>query len=117
NKKVSFGINLSENYSLINPDSLYTLSDKEIIKLKIRLNLNNVIQGMVLYNDMPESGVVVRVGNLTDTTDANGFYNIILPTHNMQDEQVVTFYKPGFKLSRKTVFLQAFKDLDMVLEK
>jgi hypothetical protein len=117
NTKVRFGIKFTENYVLISPDAMYSLTDNETINLKIELRLNNHIQGTVSYNERPLSGVTVNVNGHTALTNESGYYSIMLPLNGLLDEEEITFTKHGFRLNSKRIFLQTLTTEDIVMQK
>jgi hypothetical protein len=117
NSGVKFKLKVTENLNLVNPDSLYRLQENKLIFLDAKLMLKNFVSGVVLYDDKPLEGVMVTIGRQSDTTDYLGTYSLVLPLDQLQDEQVISFYKRGLKLQRRRIFLQSLKEVDMIMEK
>lgn len=117
NTAVKFGIKSSERLALVNPDSMYVLASNKIVYLTASLQFNSIVKGTVLYNDKPVDSVEVSIDDIKRMTDHLGYYKIELDKSFLKNEQTVIFYKQGFKLSRKRIFLQSLKNLDVVLEK
>lgn len=117
-KQVSLNVDFSEPYKSIYPDSLFPLKPGEQIYLPVALQGLDRIFGTVIWKEKPLPGVVVSIGNaLSDTTDANGAYELRIPEAQQHKEQEVKFVKTGYKLLMKKALPQVQEPLNVVMEK
>lgn len=115
--KVHLKVDFSEPYRPLNPDSVYTVPKDGRIRLTVGLQNLEKVFGRVLYGDRELAGVIVAVGNLRDTTDDLGRYEISIPETAQRKEQEVFFKANGFKSITKTAFPQTNKSLNVVMER
>ena len=115
--KVRLNIDFSEPYRPIQPDSIYTVSEDGRIHLMVALQNLGKVFGRVIHRDKELSDVIVAVGNLRDTTDDLGRYEIPIPKKDQRPEQEVFFKKEGFKSITKKAFPQTDQPLNVVMEK
>jgi hypothetical protein len=116
-RKVKFGIRFVQNYSLTFPDSLYKLTDEEVIDLMVKPNLTNDIHGTLISGKEPIEGVVVSIDNYSDTTDFKGYYQIILPKEKLKEELTISFYKKGYEFETRPIYLQTLEQMDIEIRK
>ena len=116
-EKVRLGVDFSEPYQPVRPDSLYTIDNSGKIYLQVALLHLEKVYGRTIWQDTPLSGVVVSVGpTLSDTTDALGYYDIYIPPALQRKEQEINFFKTGFRLLTKKAFPQTNDPLNVVME-
>ncbi len=115
--KVRLKVDFSEPYRPLHPDSLYTIPADGRITLRVGLQNLGKVFGRVLYRDKELPGVVVAIGDLRDTTDDLGRYEILIPETDHRQEQEVFFKAKGFKSITKKAFPQTNQPLNVVMEK
>jgi hypothetical protein len=116
-EKIRLGVDFSEPYQPVRPDSVYTIDKSGQIYLQVALLHLEKVYGRTIWQDNPLSGVVVSIGpTLSDTTDALGYYDIYIPPALQRKEQEVIFFKPGFRLLTKKSFPQTNDPLNVVME-
>jgi hypothetical protein len=115
--KVQLKVDFSEPYHPLVPDSLYTIPADGRIHLRVGLQNLGRVFGRVLYHDQEMPGVIVAVGDLRDTTDDLGRYEILIPETDQRQEQEVFFKAEGFKSMTKKAFPQTNQPLNVVMEK
>jgi hypothetical protein len=106
-----------EPYSQLNPDSLYKLSNASVLYVKLQMELNNIISGYITSKRKPLKNVEITIGDYKDTSDANGYYKIVMSKAGLKDEQVITFYKKPLAVVRRKVLLSKLENLDIVMDK
>lgn len=118
-KGVSLNVDFSEPYKSIHPDSLHPLKPGESIYLPVELQGLERIYGSAIWQEKPLPGVVVSIvgSSLTDTTDAIGAYEILIPGAQRRKVQEVQFWKQGFKLMKLNSTPQIQQSLDIIMEK
>ena len=114
--KVSLDVDFSEPYHPVNRDSIYTIKKNSGIYLEVTLPLELVF-GRVFWNNEPLENVIVSIGDLKDTTDVLGNFNIHIPENLQQKQQEVNFYKTGFTYKTVPAFPQTQQSLDVLMEK
>jgi len=115
--KVLLNIDFSEPYKAIYPDSVHVITGEGRIYLPVALEGIDKVQGVVLYNEKPLSGVLVKINSLTDTSNETGDYQIIIPDSMQSKEYQVRFLKPSFKEKRVTAYPQTGQPLNIIMEK
>ena len=115
--KVRLKVDFSEPYRPLHPDSLYIIPADGRITLRVGLQNLGKVFGRVLYRDKELPGVVVAIGDLRDTTDDLGRYEILIPETDHRREQEVFFKATGFKSITKKAFPQTNQPLNVVMEK
>lgn len=116
-EKVRLGVDFSEPYQPVRPDSVYTIDNSGKIYLQVALLHLEKVYGRTIWQDTPLSGVVVSIGpTLSDTTDALGYYDIYIPSALQRKEQEINFFKTGFRLLTKKAFPQTNDPLNVVME-
>lgn len=116
-EKVRLGVDFSEPYKPVRPDSVYAIDKSGKIYLQVALLHLEKVYGRTIWQNTPVSGVVVSIGpTLSDTTDALGYYDIYIPPALQRKEQEVNFFKSGFKLLTKKAFPQTNDPLNVVME-
>lgn len=115
--KVGLNIQFSEPYRPLRPDSVYTVPEDGRIQLTVALQHLGNVYGRVIYQDKELPGVIVAIGNLRDTTDDLGRYDIQIPESDQRPEQEVFFKKEGFKSMTKKAFPQTDQALNVVMER
>ena len=115
--KVRLKVNFSEPYHPLAPDSLYTIHADGRICLRVGLQNLDRVFGRVWYRDQAMPGVIVSVGNLRDTTDDLGRYEIRIPEAEQRQEQEVFFRAAGYKDIVKKAFPQTNQPLNVVMER
>ena len=114
---VRLKVNFSEPYHPLAPDSLYTIHADGRICLRVGLQNLGRVFGRVWYRDQAMPGVIVSVGNLRDTTDDLGRYEIRIPEAEQRQEQEVFFRAAGYKDIVKKAFPQTNQPLNVVMER
>jgi len=117
NQLAKIGVALNDKCKLQYPDSLYHLTNTSVIFLKMLMPLNNMVTGMVTYRKRPLEKVEVSIDSLKVITDIKGLFKIVLPTEGLKQEQLIMFYKPQFKILRRTISLQNLEFLEILMEK
>lgn len=115
--KVRLAIDFSEPYQPINPDSLYEIDETGKIYLQVALEGIDVIDGMALYDNSGLSGVTVKAGELTATTDPEGSFKIEVPEELQADHYDLWFLKSGFKAKSAVAYPQTGKRVEIIMEK
>lgn len=115
--KVRLNIDFSEPYRPLRPDSVYTVPEDGRIQLTVALQHLGKVYGRVLYKDKELPGVIVAIGNLRDTTDDLGRYELRIPESDQRPEQEVFFKKEGFKSMTKKAFPQTDQALNVLMER
>jgi hypothetical protein len=117
NTNAKINIKNMEGFIQTNPDSLYKLTNSNILYVMTQMKLNNVVSGYVTYKKKPMMDVEVSIEEFKDTSDANGYYKIILPKSGLKNEQTVTFFKKPFSVIRKKILLNSLENLDVIMGK
>lgn len=115
--KVLLNIDFSEPYKAIYPDSVHVITEDGRIYLPVALEGINKVQGMVIYNEKPLPGVIVKIDRLIDTSNETGNYYISIPDSLQSKEYQVQFYKPDYKGKVVTAYPQTGQPLNIILEK
>lgn len=111
------GVDFSEKYVPVRPDSTYVVDESGKIYLEVSLDLGQ-LGGRVVHGDQPLPDVVVAIGRtLRDTTDALGYYDMNIPPALQRKVQEVTFYKKGFNLLTKKAYPQTREPLNVLMTK
>ena len=118
-QKVSLGIAFSEPYKSSHPDSMYTISEKQLIYLEVFLAGSERIYGQVFFKEMPLDGVTVTASGIDkpSVTDSLGRFEILVPKDLRNDHYELSFLKSKFKLKQKTCFPQSKAPVNVVMEK
>ncbi|MBE7170783.1 MAG: TIR domain-containing protein [Williamsia sp.] len=114
---VRLEIDFSEPYKTIHPDSVYVIANDSRVYLPVALQGINKVEGIVLYKDAPLPGVMVKIGQLTATTNPMGDFTIPIPASLQKKEYKVWFFKDGFKTKSAPAFPQTGQPLEVVMEK
>jgi hypothetical protein len=115
--KVLLDIDFSEPYKAVYTDSQYLIDEGGKIYLSVALQGIGQVQGMVLYNDQPLPGVIVKIQALTDTSDASGSFGIPVPVSLQASEYTVWFMKSGFKAKSVVAYPQTGQPLNIIMER
>ncbi len=115
--KVLLNIDFSEPYKARYPDSAYVITPEGRIYLPVELQGIEKVQGMVLYNEEPLTGVTVKIDELSATSDETGHYSIPIPDSLQSREYKVWFLKKGFKAKSVISYPQTGQSLNIVMEK
>ena len=106
-----------EPFRALFPDSLYQLRSGEPIFLQVILDNLDKIFGSVYWDEKPLPKVIVSVGQIRDTTNEFGEYELQIPEKLQKQQQLVKFFKTGFKLQTKIAHPQTDKALDIIMTK
>ena len=115
--QVNLDVDFSEPFRSIYPDSLYVITSDNRIYLPVALQGIDKVEGIVLYNDSPLPGVIVKIGGLLDTTNDTGDFSIDIPKQLQRKEYQVWFIKEGFKAKSAPAYPQTGKALEILMEK
>lgn len=110
-------VSFSEPYHAVRPDSFYTVPANGQIYMPVELKGLDKISGRLIARDQPLPGVIVSLGELRDTSDALGNYELRIPETLQKKEQQVQFFKPGYNMRIETIHPQTGQSWDFVLEK
>ncbi len=115
---VKLDIDFSEPYKPLSPDSNYIIEPNGKIDLAVALQGISKVQGKVLYNEAPLSGVIVQVDNVPPTTsDSTGWFSITIPDSLQRESYKVWVIKKGFKTKSEPATPQIGESLPIILEK
>ncbi|MEO1438208.1 MAG: hypothetical protein AAFV80_21885, partial [Bacteroidota bacterium] len=115
--EVRLTIDFSEPYRPVAFDSVYTVPEDGRIQLIVALQHLDKVYGRVMYGNQELPGVEVSIGDLRDTTNDLGRYEIIIPPDQQQKKQVVFFKKEGFQSASKGANPQTKQPVDHSMEK
>jgi hypothetical protein len=119
--EVRVNIDFSEPYKSIFPDSVYIIQMNGTIYLQVALQGIDKVKGMVLYNELPLSGVTVkltsRTGDLLDTTTKTGDFFFTVPEEKQATEYKIWFMKDGFKTISAPAYPQTGEPLNIIMGK
>jgi hypothetical protein len=115
--EVKLNIDFSEPYKSVNPDSVYIIQTDGRIYLPVALKGIDKIKGIVMYDEAPLEGVVVKTGSLIDTTDQYGGFDISVPEALQAQEYKIWFIKKAFKTRSVTAHPQTGDDVEIMMEK
>lgn len=116
-EQARLGVEFSEPYRAVHPDSTYHIEANEGIYLAVALQGLDKIFGTATWDEQPLEGVVVSIGDLLDTTDALGHYTLTIPEALQKKEQQVQFFKEGFQMRSVNFFPQTSQPLDVPMKK
>ena len=74
------------------------------------------IFGTVLHRDAPLDSVTVSIGKLQTLTNAQGYYEFLIPKDQQAPKKSVQFYKKGYKLQTQTAYPQTGEALKVVMQ-
>ena len=90
NKKIGIGLQGTEGYVLTHPDSTYQLNGEPIyVAVQSSCRFCN-ITGIIRNQKAFVANAIVSTGRFSDTTDANGLFDITIPPENELSEYPVT---------------------------
>lgn len=114
-------IDFSQPYKTLFPDSLFVVEPNGHIYLPIALQGIDQVKGMVLFNDAPLEGVIVKLvtkgRDLIDTTNQTGDFHFVIPESLQSNEYKVWFIKQGFRSKSAPAFPETGEPLEIVMEK
>jgi hypothetical protein len=115
---VRLGIDFSEPYKSVFPDSIYVIPRTRKIYLEIYLAGINIVKGKVLTLDnIPIDSVLVNIDTIKTYSDKSGSFFLPIPDSMQQKEYEVWFTKKGFITIKATAMPETKKDLIVPMEK
>jgi hypothetical protein len=114
---VLLNIDFSEPYKALYPDSIHVITEDGRVYLPATLEGIDKVEGRVLYNDQPLSGVIVTTNTLSDTSDATGHFNLVIPEPLQTKKYEIQLIKKDFKIRKAIAYPQTGQPIQIIMEK
>lgn len=93
------------------------IGKKKAINLKVtKTGLDNISGVVRDRNNLPVQEVTVTVHGIVSTTDAMGYFIMMIPKEKQQIQQKLTAYKKGYQVYEESVYPATKKEVEIVLK-
>ncbi len=112
---IKLDVKYSEPYKAVKPDSVYTISEQDAIYLKVRLNMDSIVRGHILYRNLGLADVIISIDSLHTTSNTSGYYEIKIPEDLRKIKYTVWFQKKGYRSFSDILYPQTGGTLDEIM--
>ena len=104
-KQVAIHITDTEGEPYFFPDTLITIKKNNTTKVQVLLHGLEKLQGMIIDNITGEGipNVLITIAEISETTNAQGFFSINIPIEKQKREQKIVVSKEGYETIRETI--------------